>query len=366
MARRVHVRFEQAVYGSFPFWDRGYAMLAHSAGCRPVWLTAFRTACQQFGERPAGPAEAESPFARRLERGRWMIVGVGAQGRDDQGRPGALAFHGLFVSARDYRRAGSSPLPFAPALRNDWTAETQTLDAGVVTVEPFHDAPERLARGPLPSKTTGILTVAGVTAFLLGAAVALALRPGTTSDAGPEPAVQAPAPDRPPPARADYQDDRPAGADDRRAVAESLVDLAERSGVLGAGAVDTNDPAALMALIAARLRYRGPWLAADDVAGLPAGDQARARAWDARVRQFAADRPLPADFAGGPLRWQLDTFAWSFHVEASRDRGRTPAERVHALADALAIDVALNATPGVERSPALSGYRAFLGRLPRR
>ena len=31
----VRVRFEQAVYGSFAFWDRGYALLAHSPGCRP-------------------------------------------------------------------------------------------------------------------------------------------------------------------------------------------------------------------------------------------------------------------------------------------------------------------------------------------
>ena len=32
------VRFEQAVYGSFPFWNRGYGVLARSAGCRPEWL----------------------------------------------------------------------------------------------------------------------------------------------------------------------------------------------------------------------------------------------------------------------------------------------------------------------------------------
>ena len=37
----VRVRFEQAVYGSFPFWDRGYALLAHSPGCRPEWLAEF-------------------------------------------------------------------------------------------------------------------------------------------------------------------------------------------------------------------------------------------------------------------------------------------------------------------------------------
>ena len=31
------VRFEQAVYGSFPFRDQGYALLAQSPGCRDGW-----------------------------------------------------------------------------------------------------------------------------------------------------------------------------------------------------------------------------------------------------------------------------------------------------------------------------------------
>ena len=52
----VRVRFEQAVYGSFAFWDRGYALLAHSPGCRPEWLADFLAACQRFGEPPGGSA----------------------------------------------------------------------------------------------------------------------------------------------------------------------------------------------------------------------------------------------------------------------------------------------------------------------
>src|SRR4051794_29680325 len=102
MPRRVQVRYEQAVYGSFPFWDRGYAVLAHSPGCRPEWLAGPRTARPPYGEPPAGAAEAPALFALRLERGPWLIVGVGPQGHDDRGRPGALAFHALFVDPRDY------------------------------------------------------------------------------------------------------------------------------------------------------------------------------------------------------------------------------------------------------------------------
>ena len=114
----AQVRFEQAVYGSFPFWHRGYAVLARSAGCRTSWLDALQRAGQRFGERPTGVVEAASLFALPLRRGPWMIVGVFPLGCDDQGRPGALAFHGLFVSRWTYWRAGLDPFVFAPALRD--------------------------------------------------------------------------------------------------------------------------------------------------------------------------------------------------------------------------------------------------------
>ena len=54
----VGIRCEQAVYGSFPFRDQGYAMLAESPGCRAEWLAELRAACQRYGERPVGAAEA--------------------------------------------------------------------------------------------------------------------------------------------------------------------------------------------------------------------------------------------------------------------------------------------------------------------
>jgi hypothetical protein len=124
-SRTKGILYEQAVYGTFAFWRRGYAVLAASPGCHPQWLEALRLAAQRFGERPAGILERESLFALRLHRGPWMIVGVFPQGRDDRGRPGALAFHALFVGPWSYRRAGANPFSFRPALRGDWSADDE-------------------------------------------------------------------------------------------------------------------------------------------------------------------------------------------------------------------------------------------------
>ncbi len=123
--RFQRVRLEQAVYGSFPFWNRGYAVLARSLGCRPQWLTALQAAGQRYGERPMGVAEADGLFARRLRCGSWMIVGVSAQGCDDRDRPGALAFHALFVGAWTYIWSGGNPFAFSGELRRKWTAADQ-------------------------------------------------------------------------------------------------------------------------------------------------------------------------------------------------------------------------------------------------
>src|SRR5258707_6663213 len=123
----VAIRYEQAVYGSFAFWDKGYAVLAQSPGCRPEWLAELRAACQRFGERPGGVAAVGGLFALRLASGPWMIVGAGSPGSDDRGRPGALAFHALFVSPRDYRRAGCNPFALARGLPNHQDAPNRQL-----------------------------------------------------------------------------------------------------------------------------------------------------------------------------------------------------------------------------------------------
>jgi hypothetical protein len=119
------VRFEQAVYGSFPFWDRGYGVLAHSPGCRPDWLAELRAVCQRFGEPPAGTHHVEGFFALRLQSGPWVVAGVHSQGCDDRGRPGALAFHALFVGRLAYLWAGSDPFRWKRELRDDWHADDQ-------------------------------------------------------------------------------------------------------------------------------------------------------------------------------------------------------------------------------------------------
>lgn len=119
------IRYEQAVYGSFPFWKRGYAVLGRSEGCLPEWLEAMRRACQGFGERPSGVESFRSHFATPMGRARWMIVQADSLGRDDQDRPGATAFHALFVTAWAYRWAGACPLAFVPAFRDDWTGDDQ-------------------------------------------------------------------------------------------------------------------------------------------------------------------------------------------------------------------------------------------------
>jgi hypothetical protein len=142
-ARSAAIRYEQAVYGSFPFWDKGYGVLAQSAGCRPEWIDELRTACQRFGERPREVAESEvrGLFTLPMVSGPRLIVGVSSPGSDDCGRPGALAFHALFVSLREYRRAGYDPFTLAGALRDDWTTMIRDLPSGTRTVTPAGSGP---------------------------------------------------------------------------------------------------------------------------------------------------------------------------------------------------------------------------------
>jgi len=149
------IRCEQAVYGSFPFWSRGYAMLAASAGCPPDWREAMRNACQRFGERPAGVDRFRSRFVLPLGRSARMIVQVDSLARDDQGRPGALVFHALFVSPWSYRRAGASPWAFAPAFRTDWTAADQDAVLPQGSLKPERPAPE--PEGPLDPRVEPIV-----------------------------------------------------------------------------------------------------------------------------------------------------------------------------------------------------------------
>ena len=80
-------------------------------------------------------------FALRLPGGLWAVVGVSPQGSDDRGRPGALAFHGLLLTVREYRKAGCDPFSLTAALRSDWSAETPSLPPGFLTIEPPPELP---------------------------------------------------------------------------------------------------------------------------------------------------------------------------------------------------------------------------------
>jgi hypothetical protein len=138
------------VYGSFPFWNRGYGVLAQSPGCRPEWLAEFRAVCQRYGEPPAGTAHVEAFFSLRLDSGPWLIAGVHSQGCDDRGRPGALAFHALFVGRFSYHLLGGIPFRLKHEIRHDWHANDQdrALPSGRLSVWPRH--PARALADPSP------------------------------------------------------------------------------------------------------------------------------------------------------------------------------------------------------------------------
>ena len=135
----MDILLEQLVYGSFPFWDRGYDVLAKSPGCRPEWVAEVLAACRKMGEAPSGVEPQPALFALPLPSGPWAIVGVDPLGADDQGRPGALAFHALLVDPNDYRKAGANPFLFAEGLRRNWSA-SPTLTAEFLTIKPAHSS----------------------------------------------------------------------------------------------------------------------------------------------------------------------------------------------------------------------------------
>lgn len=121
------IRVEQAVYGSFAFRRGGYDVLARSKGCRPEWIESLRRACENHGEWPRGAPGPGGIFSLRIDRETRMIVGPADQGIDDQGRPGSLAFHALFVSREVERRIGHDPFALAPWLRRSWPSDTPRI-----------------------------------------------------------------------------------------------------------------------------------------------------------------------------------------------------------------------------------------------
>ncbi len=437
----MDIRLEQLVYGSFPFWDRGYDVLARSPACRAEWVSDVLAACQRIGEAPSGVTPSPALFALPLPSGPWAVVGVEPQGQDDRGRPGALAFHALLVEPRDYRKAGSDPFAFAGALRQDWSAGS-SLDALIWTVEPRKESSlpgdprarrvvealvrgkrvalesptpiDGLAREVWPALPDSTRRRASVATWAFGNAnrfglVALPRLSGieldgsyidpASIDAGPPEPAETPAslplyrggwfgpssrralavaaltvvvaaglawrawdgPEKstdPAPAPAE-----PGPSVDRDLDPRAFADLANLANRFEIGA--SKDPGELMAKLAERAHYRGPFLNSAELARLAAEhdpDRDRALAWDRRLRStFADDRPLPDDFARLPLPRQLDRLAWSFHLDPST----RPEDVPRALLEALAREGPIRPTPLAARYPALSDYARFLARLPR-
>ena len=419
----ARVRAEQAVYGSFPFRDTGYALLGRSPGCRPEWLDAFAAACQGLGEPPRGVSADGAMFSLRLRKGPWLVVGVSTQGADDRGRPGALAFHGLFITRPEFARLNFDPFVLISAFRRDWGPGDLCLESIVMNFEPTPPGlactptGRRIHRGrrvavesstpvaalaretwaDLPTRDRRRASVATL-AFadpgrfdlvagprlaplavdrryadrerprlrlpaLLGLAALVATACWAWGRAGRR-VVEPPTLAETPPMPAGAVAPRPTADADLPLVAEGLADLAGRFGVPST----PGEPlAATIRRLADALRYRGPLLAEAErsrLASTPGPEAARALGWDAHVRRFVDDRPLPADLGGGPPRRQLDLLCWTLH--APLDRSLSAAEIPHALGDALCPPSSTRPSALSAQYPALAHYARFLGRLPRR
>ncbi len=133
----VRVHLKQAIYGSFAARGGGYALTAHSPGCKQSWLGAFQAACERFGERPRNVCSVQALIARPINEAVWMVARVEETGIDDRGRPGALGFHALFLSRIDYQRLGAAPFPLQPFLGIEAGRDCGTLAPLSVFAAPF-------------------------------------------------------------------------------------------------------------------------------------------------------------------------------------------------------------------------------------
>jgi hypothetical protein len=111
---------EQALYGGHG--SGGYRFLARSSGFRDEWLPLAERLCIDFGDRPANVACPAAVFAQPFGSAHVAVVQVADQGRDDTGRPGALAFRLLVLSRADYARLEGDPFRIAAELPPDWQA----------------------------------------------------------------------------------------------------------------------------------------------------------------------------------------------------------------------------------------------------
>ena len=114
------MRIEQAVYGSQDVG--GYRFLARSPGFAEAWLPAAERLCTGFGERPSGVACPLAVFAQPLDAKHVAVIQIADQGRDDAGRPGALAFRLLVLPRTLYADLEGDPFRIAEAFPPEWAA----------------------------------------------------------------------------------------------------------------------------------------------------------------------------------------------------------------------------------------------------
>jgi hypothetical protein len=163
------IHAEQAVYGSFPFWSKGYGLLSNSPGCRHEWVREFETVCQLFGEPASGASGDGALLCRRIRHGPWLLVRVASQGADDRGRPGALAFHGLFLTDAEFAKIHFDPFLVLSAFRSDWAEAAVLEPLSISAGEPERQSPEwplaaeLLGRGVVIESATPIEEIAMAT-----------------------------------------------------------------------------------------------------------------------------------------------------------------------------------------------------------
>jgi hypothetical protein len=147
------ISLEQALYGSQD--TGGYRFLARSPGFVDEWLPEAQRICTAFGERPVGVACPACVFAQPLDRRHVAVVQVADQGHDDAGRPGALGFHLVVLSRRDYADLGGDPFLLAERFPPNWSArgelpslEWQEGPPTPRTVAQVQDVLKRVPDGP--------------------------------------------------------------------------------------------------------------------------------------------------------------------------------------------------------------------------
>jgi hypothetical protein len=111
---------EQAIYGGQD--AGGYRFLARSSGFLDDWLSEAQRLCTGFGDRPAGVTCPLAVFARPFGSRHVAVVQAADQGRDDAGRPGALAFRLLVLPSALYADLGGDPFLAAAAFPPAWEA----------------------------------------------------------------------------------------------------------------------------------------------------------------------------------------------------------------------------------------------------